>query len=396
MKTKHASRLLAVWMALSLLCVLPPPGARAAQSIYFTAAGSYILPLSDSTMPFWTGGYLYIPSTTFTGLGREALGVSQVYNTAQNRVVLYSGGRSLTFDLSANFASDNDGAAYYPGAVRRGGTVFVPAYVVSRYFDLTYSVIEVERGSLVWIRQPGYNLSDKYYADAAKYWMDSVYADYIRAKEEALRPEEPEPSRPAVQPPAQTAPAAPAAPPASETVPELTGRRIYLCLEADGAASLLMDALARRGCQAAFFCGPEFLHQEGDLLRRMTGTGQSIGLLADASDPERSVLQQLEDGNAALALATCGMTRLAFIQNASPQDVQDAEAAGFRCLRPDLDRSSQGLRSAASAAGLIQRVSARRGDTAVWTGTASTSGLSSFLDAVDEAGGACLPWTEIS
>lgn len=392
MRGKRAAALVLSVLLLVSLLWLPP--VQAAQSIYFTAAGSYILPLTDSTMPFWTGGYLYIPSTTFTGTAREALGVSQVLNMAQNRVVLYSGGRSLTFDLTQNYGTDNDGGLYYPGAVRRNGTVFVPAYVISRYFDLVYSVIEVERGSLVWIRQPSYNLSEKYYADAAKYWMDSVYADYIRAKEQALQPDEPEPpSRPATQIPA---PPAPQPLPETPETPaaELEGKRIYLCLEANNAASLLMDTLARRGVRAAFFCTPEFLEEEGDLLRRMTATGHSIGLLADGGDPERSVMEQLEAGNEALALATCGMTRLALIQNASAQSVQEAEAAGFRCLRPDVDRSGQGLRNTSAAERLVQQASSRRGDAAVWVGTASTSGLSAFLEAVDEAGGTCGPWTE--
>ena len=397
-KKRIAALILSLLLTLSLLCAPPVPAARAAQSIYFTAAGSYILPLSDSTMPFWTGGYLYIPSSTFTGTAREALGVSQVLNSAQNRLVLYSGGRSLTFDLSASYATDNDGMAYYPGAVRRSGNVFVPAYVVARYFDLVYSVIEVERGSLVWIRQPNYNLSEKYYADAAKYWMDSVYADYVRAKEQAQQPDEPEPSRP-VQPPAQTTPPQSVTPPAAEDPEpsaELAGKRVYLCLEATSATSLLLDTLARRGVQAAFFCDAECLGEEGDLLRRMTASGHSIGLLADASDVEHTAAEQLAAGNEALALATCGMTRLAYVRNASAQDLRDAGEAGFRCLAPEIDRSARGLRSASSAESLLQRVSAQRGDAVVWVGDASTSGLSSFLDAVDDASGYCLAWTEAS
>ena len=179
MKRRAAALLLGLLLVLQL--ALPP--VRAEERVYFTAVGGYVLPLSDNTMPFWSGGYVYIASSIFTGSAREALGISQVFNSDQGRLVLYSGGRSLTYTLSANCALDNDGGAYYPGAIQRNGTVFVPANTVSRYFDLVYSVIEVEHGSMVWLRQQDYKVSDKLYADAARYSMNSIYADYIRAKE---------------------------------------------------------------------------------------------------------------------------------------------------------------------------------------------------------------------
>ena len=93
--------LLAFWLSL--------PPVHAADRVYFTAVGSYVLPLSDNTMPFWSGGYVYIASSIFTGAARETLGISQVLNNDQGRLVLYSGGRSLTYNLSASYALDNDG-----------------------------------------------------------------------------------------------------------------------------------------------------------------------------------------------------------------------------------------------------------------------------------------------
>ena len=84
MKRRAAALLLCLLLAFQLS--LSP--ARAADRVYFTAAGSYILPLSDNTMPFWSGGYVYIASSIFTGRGREALGVSQVFNSDHDRLVL--------------------------------------------------------------------------------------------------------------------------------------------------------------------------------------------------------------------------------------------------------------------------------------------------------------------
>ena len=380
MKRRAAALVLGLLLAFQLS--LPP--ARAVDRVYFTAVSGYVLPLSDNTMPFWSGGYVYIASSIFTGAARESLGISQVYNSEQGRLVLYSGGRSLTYNLSANCALDNDGAAYYPGAIQRNGTVFVPANTVSRYFDLVYSVIEVKHGSLVWLRQPNYGVSDKLYADAAQYPMNSVYADYMRAKESAPpegggRGGSGRPSSSGTQDPAAG----------------LVGKRIALCFEAGTGASLLADALEGYDAGAAFFFTPEEMERQGGTLRRLVARGQSVGVLADASDPDRTVAEQLEAGNAALFRATCGKTRLAYIRGGGSQALQAAREAGFRCLQPDLDRSGHALRNASGALELVQRLAGRRGDASVWLGDAAgPTGLRSFLSAVREAGGLCTAYTE--
>lgn len=375
-------RLTAYLLSALLIFQLTLPPARAADRVYFTAVGSYVLPLSDNTMPFWSGGYVYVPSSIFTGTGRESLNVSQVIDSSLEWVVLYSGtgGRSLTFNLSSNCALDNNGTAYYPGAILRNGTMFVPASTVSRYFDLTYSVIEVERGSMVWLRPQSYSVSDKFYANAAQYQLNTVYNDYIRAKE-------------ATPPPQETPPATPLRPSSSnEEAPALDGKRIALCLTAEDAAAMA-DALG--GLGAAFFFTPEELAEQGETLRRLAAAGQSIGILADAGDPERTVAEQLEAGNAALFQATCGKTRLARIENGGTQAYQDAEDLGFRCLRPDLIRDKQSLWNASSLSPLLQRLAAHRGDVSVWLGRGVTpSGLRALLAAIQEAGGVCEAYTE--
>ena len=147
--------------------------------------------------------------------------------------------------------------------------------------------------------------------------------------------------------------------------------------------------------QAAFFCTPEFLEHEGDLLRRMTATGQAIAILADATDPHRSVVEQLEAGNRALALATCGKTRLALVENGTEEDLRAAREAGYRCLAPDLDRADYALRTISNASSLLQQVSSYRGNVTVWLGeTVNAAGLRAFLSAAEQTDSQCLAWTE--
>ena len=371
--------------ALLLFQLAAPPKARAAGYVYFVAAGENVLPLSDATMPFWYGGYLYIASSIFTGIARETLDIGRSRNDKDKLVVLYSGSRakSLWLEWEKNYAHDVDGNIYHPGAVYRNGEVYVPVSLVARFFGLQYSVNKVSgtvngeeiQGDLAWIRQPGNILTDKYFMDAASSVIASRYEAYLKEKEQQGT------SGGVSQVPAGV---------------DIEGKRIYLCMTAGENTEAQLDTLDRYGAQAAFFCTPEFMERQGDLLRRMTATGQTIGILADAGDETRSVEEQLEAGNRALERATCGRTRLVRVENGDEQTPQRLKEAGYRCLEPDLDRADYDLRSASNADSLLRRVLARRGDdVTVWLADrADALGLRYFLADTESGDGRCLAWTE--
>ena len=301
------------WAALALSLLLlfqlaAPPKAQAVNYVYFVAAGENVLPLSDATMPFWSGGYLYIASSIFTGIAREALNIGRSRNDKEKLVVLYSGSRakSLWFEWEKDCAYDVDGNVFYPGAIYRNDEVYVPVSLVARFFDLQYSVNKVNsrvngepiQGDLAWIRKPGNVLTDKYFMDAASSVITNRYEDYLKDKEKEQ--EQQGISSPGT---AQT--------PAGV---DIEGKRIYLCITAGADTSVLLDTLDHYSAQAAFFCTPEFMEQQGDLLRRMMATGQTIGILADAGDETQTVEEQLEAGNRALERATFGRTRLVRVE----------------------------------------------------------------------------------
>ena len=382
-------------MALSLLLLFQlaaPPKAQAVNYVYFVAAGENVLPLSDATMPFWSGGYLYIASSIFTGIAREALNIGRSRNDKEKLVVLYSGSRakSLWFEWEKDCAYDVDGNVFYPGAIYRNDEVYVPVSLVARFFDLQYSVNKVNsrvngepiQGDLAWIRKPGNVLTDKYFMDAASSVITNRYEDYLKDKEKEQ--EQQGISSPGT---AQT--------PAGV---DIEGKRIYLCITAGADTSVLLDTLDHYSAQAAFFCTPEFMEQQGDLLRRMMATGQTIGILADAGDETQTVEEQLEAGNRALERATFGRTRLVRVENGDEQTLQRLGEEGYRCLEPDIDRSGYDLCSAANANSLLRRVLARKGDNvAVWLADrADALGLRYFLADVKKNESQCLAWTEIA
>ena len=369
-------KLAALLLCLLLVFQLSPVPSGAAETVYFTAVNKNVLTLSDDTMPFWSGGYLYVPSTIFTGVGRD-LGVSYYPNIARQTVLLYVDKTvysSLVFDLNKDYAIDNEGNLYFQKPIQRGGVIFLPISLIARCFGLLYSTVEVDRGYLVWVRNPDMDMEERYFADAARSRMDYEYSQYLRNQGTAAEETVPEQSEPSV----------------------VTGQRIYLSMEAaeSVAVSSLLDTLDRYDAQAAFYCTAGFLEEAGDLLRRMSAAGQAIGLIADAAD-DRPVTEQLEAGNRLLSQAASVKTRLAWIRNATAEAVAEAEAAGFCCLTPDLDRSAYPLSSTGAADTLFQRVTSRSGAVTVWLGDgANAAGLGSFLSAAEAADDRCLAMTE--
>ena len=369
-------KLAALLLCLLLVFQMSAVPSEAAGTVYFTAVNKNVLSLSDATMPFWSGGYLYVPSTIFTGVGRD-LGVSYYPNIAKQTVLLYVDDTiysSLVFDLNKDYAIDNEGNMYFQKPIQRGGVIFLPISLIARCFGLLYSTVEVDRGYLVWVRNPDMDMEERYFADAARSRMDYEYSQYLRNQGTAAEETVPEQSEPSVVP----------------------GQRIYLSMEAaeSAAVSSLLDTLDRYDAQAAFYCTAGFLEEAGDLLRRMSAAGQAIGLIADAAD-DRPVTEQLEAGNRLLSQAASVKTRLAWIRNATAEAVAEAEAAGFCCLTPDLDRSAYPLSSTGAADTLFQRVTSRSGAVTVWLGDgANAAGLGSFLSAAEAADDRCLAMTE--
>ena len=109
-------KLLAALFCAALMLQLAVP-AGAAGSVYFTAVNKNVLELSDATMPFWSGGYLYVPSSIFTGANRDLqVGVTVTSSGGGTTLLLYGGGtefQTLSFDLSKDFAVDKNGNMYF-------------------------------------------------------------------------------------------------------------------------------------------------------------------------------------------------------------------------------------------------------------------------------------------
>ena len=166
--------------------------------IYFVAVENMMAPLTEDTMPFWNNGYLYISADIFTGNIRDALGISRA--KIGDGVLLYRGEQSLLFRDGHPYAQDSQEETYAPGMVWHDGGAYVPASVVARYFNLTYSTVSVKYGHLVWLRSAAFKMDDKAFAKAAEFQMNTAYQEYLRSLEPEAAPEE-DPETPPEQEP---------------------------------------------------------------------------------------------------------------------------------------------------------------------------------------------------
>ena len=94
-------------LALVLVLALVPEKGRAVQDgVYFTAANEKLMDLNSETMPFYSGGALYVCSNLFDGTD---LGVTYVYNSSTKLAMLYTPRTDLRFDLAKQTTYDKNG-----------------------------------------------------------------------------------------------------------------------------------------------------------------------------------------------------------------------------------------------------------------------------------------------
>lgn len=315
--------LLAVVLVLSL-----SPMPASAATLYFTAVNNSVAPLTSDTMPFWSGGTLYVPYSIFDaslnkiGVG---LGLYTSYNRDSRTVTIFNLRQMLIFDLNSGTCRDDvTGTTYISRAIMRGGRPYLALSTVCSHFGLEYSynqLPDIPQGYLVRIKSSDTVMSDADFIDAAK----NVINNRLREYTQSLNPAEStdpgtNPSTPSI--PGGNTPAG-----KDDTAAYLAFR----CETGEGLTGIL-DTLRESECCAVFFLTPQLL-EEGDLVRRILGGGHSVGILADGGE----TAPLLEQGSLALERAACARTTLTY----APGQQESLEEEGWVCwqetvlLHPD-------------------------------------------------------------
>ena len=265
------------WIVFCLLAVLSLglmiPSAMAEDTVFFTAVNNTLLELTAETMPVTHNSFIYVPCSVFN---TKALNTWSYYSRGSQTVLISDGSRELYFDMGAGDSYDREGSRYNYAAIYVNDTAYVPAFFVADFFGLTYSYIRREGWNIIRITTGGM-LSDEDFFSAAAPLLETRMNQYMGAQE-SLGPE------PTGVPTQQPLPPAVTPSPTPTPVVDRSGVRVHLCYLGLGEASAaILEAL--NGTPACFFATAEEIYANGDLVRRILGSGCTLGLLVQ-EDPE--------------------------------------------------------------------------------------------------------------
>jgi len=337
MRKKH--RLLSWLLAAALFVGLSLPIPVSAANLYFTAINNSVAPLTSDAMPLWYGGTIYVPYTVFdaslNGIG-VSLGVNTSYNRNSNMLTVFNLRQMLVFDLNNGTCRDElTGVVYSARAIMRNGKPYLALNTVCTFFDLEYSYSQlsyIPQGYLVRIKSADAVLDDGSFIEQARDLISMRLQEYTQSLSPAVT------TNPT--PGTSTAPTTPGTPPEvdeSRTATYLAFR----CESGEGLESIL-NTLDSDGRCAVFFLTPEVLEEERDLVRRMLGTGHSVGILADG---EGDPAAELERGRRTLEELSHTRTTLAYVPSGQGEAL---EQEGWVCWRETLLLEPGGTVSASS------------------------------------------------
>lgn len=356
---KKTFRRVAAW-SLTLLLVLvlvPARGKAVLDGVYFTAANEQLLDLNSETMPFYSGGVLYVSSKVFEGTD---LGVTFVYNSTTKMAMLYTARTDLRFDLVNQTTYDKNGNKYQAYAMERNGYVFLPIGTVCGFFGLMWTISETDTAPLIRVRSSSAILSDRDFIDAASNDMQRRYAAYEKQVEESARNENP------------------------QVYPEYTGQKIHLlvaCQTREDTLAVLKEL--GNTVQGTFLLTAEQM-EDGDLLRALIAGGHAVALAA-SGETEEDVEAQIIQGRNLLWQATCSWLSLVWYEGKTDMTALLSDL-GCVPLTADLDRRDTGLSTASRARSLLSTVELYRRDLTIYLGADSgcLGGMETLLEGLAE------------
>lgn len=297
-------------LAFFMLVSLAPERGDAADTVIFTAANEKIYPLSDDTMPFWSGGTIYVPQDALVD---NDFNIRYNRNREMNTVVLYQMRTGIIFDLSAGTAESQDSQSFPAPTFVRGDHVFFPLDILCRFFGLEYSYTRVTYGYLLRIKNSSVTLSDPVFIDAADSGMAQRYMQYERSK--------------------QPAPADSGSTAEQAAEPEPTERTVYLAVQSTGAIPSEQVLFRFGSANVAIVFTPESLSGADDLLRRIASGGGAAALRIDGSGGAEDAIGRINEANDVLWAAANVKTRLVLLDGASEETARSVEEAGYCLLR---------------------------------------------------------------
>ncbi len=374
MKKGIKLQMLALFLVAALCVPLLSAPAAATTDVYFMSVNDNLLPLNEGTMPAVINGSYYIPYTLFSSSSTGvSLGVSCSYNKSTNTLTIYNLRQTLVFDQTAgNSRNQHTGDTYDERAITRNGISYVPLIFVCSFFDLSYSISQTDYGVLLRVTNSDVVLTDIKFVDAASALMSSRLRDYTQSQTPAVTTS-PNPGSESEGPAEE------------EPVDTETAVKVYLAFQCETGEELsaILDVLDNYNKQALFLLPVETLAANDDLVRRMIGSGHSIGLVTNSGNLTTAV-EELAEGNR--LLQSIARTRAHIVTASNAVVAQDLASLGWAVWAGNINGIPTGTEaesmSAATHANKLLSAVGRKSNVARVTmdnSTLSTAALSTFL-----------------
>ncbi|MBR2894488.1 MAG: hypothetical protein IKC03_02375 [Oscillospiraceae bacterium] len=384
---KHWRRkLFAGLMTLILMCSLVGnQGTAALKGVYFSAVDDQLLEMSSDTMPFYSGGMLYISNKFFENTG---LDVRYVRNQSMGLALLYTSKIDLRFDLVHQTVYDKQGTVYKGAAIEKSGYVFFPIDLVCKFFGLRWSLNHTETVPLIRLKSDRVVLDDRSFVAAASMQMNSRYQAY----EKQMIPEEP--LQPVLPPIEQTEPVLPQIPEISEPedpIPAAEGQKVYLILSAQ-SPDATREILKKLGNTPVTFLLTEEQLSDADFVRAVIGNGHAVALLAQGETLEL-VEGEIRRARKLMWSASCSVLQLIWYEGAADIS-QVLEEQGCVSVTAMLDRRTTVTNTEKRVTAFIKDIGRYQEDVSVYLGTDtdSTGGLEILINRLSELGYQLSAW----
>lgn len=280
-------RIAAIFLT-AIFLISAAPEAGADSNVYFFSANDTLMDLTADTMPEFIGSVLYAPSEF---LCNSQFKLFFANNKANQTATVYNSKYFVVFDLSKNYVYDQTGKTFNSRAIARNSKIYLPVSFICDYFGLTYSYLNTQIAPLIRVKNESAVLSDKIFIDAASSLMQLRLNEYNKTLTE--------------QPPLPT-------PSSGVTTPPT--KKVNVCLSFFNptyeTAVNILDALDGYGCRATFFFKSSDIAEMDDLIRRILGKGNSVGIDLSGKNDYAEIKAEIETANKLLDVITKTRTRL--------------------------------------------------------------------------------------
>ncbi|MBP8641091.1 MAG: hypothetical protein KBI01_09390 [Oscillospiraceae bacterium] len=296
-------RIIAIVLVMVLILSVPFVVTASADSsgLCFTATNDNLLELDNMTA--FVNGVPYVPAKAFS-----TFGIYYDYFDSSSTALLYTGTKQIFFELTTGNTKDSFGTTYSASAVFKYGQVYLPVPWMCKYFGLSYQYISgTGYGDVLRIKNGSEVLTDSLFFDAATFTMRTRYNDYFGKSD----------------------PASPTPSPTPSTNTQNDNASVSLCFIGLPSEKIL-DSFDDYALKACFFITAEEAAASPDIVRRIYGSGHSLGIYCK-TDPER------ECETAAEIIFEAAQFRPTLITSPtaiSQSIVEYAESNGFAYFRP--------------------------------------------------------------